>query len=112
MCVPLAFRIKLLITLVALILVTSWKVDVFHMAECVLPPITDLPTQTALKLSYVFSFSEFLGVCMQVNFNTISIFPSVLHFVKVMSRTPTVLPSMILHLQCSQFKYCILQGLS
>ena len=83
--VNLVFGVKLFTTLVTLILVTSWKVDVFHMAEGVLLLVADLPTQTALKLSFVFPFSEFLRICMKVKCNTISIFPGVLHFVKVMT---------------------------
>ena len=105
--VNLVFGVKLFTTLVTLILESSWKVDVFHMAEGVLLLVADLPTQTALKLSFVFPFIEFLRICMKVKCNTISIFPSVLHFLKVMTCSQTVRLSMILHLhlQCSHFKH-------
>ena len=105
MLVNLVFGVKLFTTLVTLILVTSWKVDVFHMGESVVFISTDLATKTALELSFVFPFSEFLRICMKVKWNTISIFPGVLHFVKVMTCSQNVRLSMILHLQCSHFKY-------
>ena len=73
---------------------TSWKVDIFHMSESVGLISADLATQTALKLSLVFPFSDFLGVFIQVN--SYITFPIVLYITK-------------LHLQCSQV--CINQRL-
>ena len=74
MCVPLAFRIKLLITLVALVLVTSWKVDRLHMPKRISPVSADLATQHTLELPNVLSLSEFAGVSVQALFNLLSIF--------------------------------------
>ena len=89
-------------------LVTSWKVDAFHVHECMVFEFAYLPTQTALELPLVFPFSEFSGVCMQVIFNPISIFVTVLQAMQViiMSNFPIVLQSVFLQLQCSQ----VLQG--
>ena len=89
MLVNLVFGVKLFTTLVTLILVTSWKVDVFHMGESVVFISTDLATKTALELSFVFSLRVFFKVCMQVKFN-----PTLI--------STTRLQSTILHLQCSQ----------
>ena len=85
---PLLFGAQLLTTLVALILIPSWKVDSFHMHQRTTPDFTDLATQFALELSFVFSLSEFATVSTQVLFKS-SIFVSGLHLI-------------ILHLQCSQ----------
>ena len=84
---PLAFGVKLLVTLVALVLIPSWKVDSLHMNQRIVPPIADLSTQHTLELSNVLSLSEFDGVPLQALFNLFSIFPSVI---------------VILHLQYSQ----------
>ena len=86
---PLALGVKLLITMVTLILITSWKVDTLHMLKQVGPVSADLSTQVALKLPNVFPFSDLAGVSIQVLLNSSSIFPIALH-------------SIILHLQCSQ----------
>ena len=83
----LAFGVKLVATLVALILVTSWKVKGLHMPKRTKLIVADLPTQIALKLANVFSFSDFAVVSMQVLSDSLSISP---------------LQSIILHLQCSQ----------
>ena len=89
MVAPLAFGVKLLITLVTLILITSWKVDTLHMLKQVGPVSTDLATQIALNLPNVFPFSDLARISMQVLFNFSSVFQ-------------TGLLPIILHLQCSQ----------
>ena len=76
MLAPFVVGVKLLITLVTLILVTSWKVDILHMLKRIGPVSADLATQVALELSSVFPFSDFVRVTVQV--------------------------LLILHLQCSQ----------
>ena len=86
MCVPLAFSVELLTTLVALMHVNSWKVDSLHMNQRSGPALADLTTQCTLEPSNVLSLSEFAGEPVQVLCN-FSMFPSVI---------------LILHLQCSQ----------
>ena len=85
---PLVFGVKLLITLVTLMLVTSWKVDILHMLKRIIPKSADLATKVALNLPNVFPFSDLAGVSMQILLN-FSVFQTGLH-------------TMILHLQCSQ----------
>ena len=87
MLAPLAFGVKLLIALVTLILVTSWKVDSLHMLKRTIPVSADLATQAALKLPNAFPFSDPAGVSVQVNFSSVF---------------PTAQQPIILHLQCSQ----------
>ena len=86
---PLVFGVKLLITMVTLILVTSWKVDTLHMLKRILSFWADLATQVALKLPNVFPFSDLAGVVVQILLNFSSVFP-------------TAQQPIILHLQCSQ----------
>ena len=75
---PLVFGVKLLITMVTLILVTSWKVDTLHMLKRILPFWADLATQVALKLPNVFPFSDLAGEVAQILFNSSSTFPTAL----------------------------------
>merc|ERR1719391_371988 len=75
MCFILAFGVKLVATLVALILITSWKVEGLHMHKRTRLLVGDLPTQIALKLANVFSFSDFAVVSMQVLSDSLSISP-------------------------------------
>merc|ERR1719391_836773 len=75
MCFILAFGVKLIATLVALILVTSWKVKGLHMPKRTKLIVGDLPTQIALKLANVFSSRDFDVVSMQVLSNSLSISP-------------------------------------
>ena len=89
MNVPLVFGVKLPVTLVTLILVTSRKVDTLHMLERILPCWADLATQVALKLPNTFPFSDLARVSMQVLLNSFCVSPIFLH-------------SIILPLQCSQ----------
>merc|ERR1719237_515324 len=70
MCGPLAFGVKLLITLVTLVFKTSWKVKRLHMPEGMSPVTADLATQVALNLPNVFPFSDFAGVSMQIMFRS------------------------------------------
>ena len=86
MNVPLVFGVKLPVTLVTLILVTSWKVDGLDMLKCLPLVDADLATQVALNLPNVFPFSDLAGVSMQILLN-FSVFQTGLH-------------TMILHLQC------------
>ena len=86
---PLVFGVKLPVTLVTLILVTSWKVDILHMLKRIIPKSADLATQVALNLPNVFPFSDLAGVSMQILLNFSSVFP-------------TAQQPIILHLQCSQ----------
>ena len=76
---PLALGVKLLITMVTLILITSWKVDTLHMLKRILPFWADLATQVALKLPNVFPFSDLAGVSMQILLRFSSVFPIFLH---------------------------------
>ena len=70
MQIPLSFGIELLTTLVALILITSWKVDTLNVHQRSTPDFADLPTQIAVELSNVFSLCEFARVSAQVIFNS------------------------------------------
>ena len=106
---PLAFGVKLLITLVALVLVPSWKVDSLHMNQRIAPLIADLSTQHTLELSNVLSLSEFDGVPLQALSNLFSIFPSVnfiLHLHAVFSNTTRTE-----ELMCSMLFLCLLNSL-
>ena len=70
MQIPLSFDIKLLTTMVALVLITSWKVDALNVHQRSTPEFADLPAQVALELSNVFSLGEFARVSAQVIFNS------------------------------------------
>ena len=89
MLAPFVVGVKLLITLVTLILVTSWKVDILHMLKRIIPKSADLATQVALNLPNVFPFSDLAGVSMQILLNFSSVFQ-------------TGLQPIIPHMQCSQ----------
>ena len=80
---PPAFGVKLLITLVTLILITSWKVDTLHMLKRVLPFWADLATQVASELPKVFPFSDFSGVFVQIllNFSSVPLFQLVIEVI-------------------------------
>ena len=79
MLAPLVVGVKLLITLVTLILITSRKVDTLHMLKRMKPSWADLATQVALELPNVFPFSDLGGVSVQILLNSSSIFPIALH---------------------------------
>ena len=89
MHVQLGFGVELLTTLVTLVLVTSWKVDILHMFKCLRLIVAELATQIALKFPHICSFRQSAGVSVQVLFNSSLIFPTALQFT-------------ILSLQCSQ----------
>ena len=66
MNVPFGVGVKLFITLVTWILVSSWKVDTLDMQKCVTPVSAQLSTQPALELPNVFPFSDLAGVSIKI----------------------------------------------
>ena len=61
----LIFSAKFVTTFGALILVTAWIVDTFHMLERITSTVADLCTKVALELSNTFSLDEFARVSVQ-----------------------------------------------
>ena len=91
MLAPFVVGVKLLITMVTLILVTSWKVDILHMPNRIPPLWAHLATEIALKLPNVFPFCDFAGESMQILLNFSSIFPTCMQSILLLQ-----------HLQCSR----------
>ena len=70
MNVPFGVGVKLFITLVTWILVSSWKVDTLDMPKRVIPVSAQLSTQAALELPNVFPFSDLAGVSIKILLNS------------------------------------------